>query len=70
MEHDEKRDVLCPIALDVSWQDFQDNQVLMRRVKMKHILDFSKWRTKKKFRTQFANLLKGLRINYEARRAE
>ena len=63
-EEDENRDVLCPITLDGSWQEHQDDQVLMRRVKKKNILDFSKWKTKR-FDAEFEKLLKGLKANYE-----
>ncbi len=64
-EKKEKRDVLCPVAIDDSWKD-KKNDVLWRQLKKKNILDFSGWKTKK-FNTQFEKLIKGLKINYEVR---
>ena len=57
------RDVLCPIAIDDSWQGMQG--VLWRKLKRdKHILDFSVWKTKGEFKRQFDKLIKGMQINY------
>ena len=61
-EKDEDRDVLCPVALDEAWKA-KMNDVLWRQIKKKHVLDFSKWKTKA-FEDQFQKLLKGLKIYY------
>lgn len=68
----EDRDVLCPVALDESWKRKLDDQtsdrVLWRTLTKKNILDFSKWQDTEEFDTQFAKLLRGLRINYEPKK--
>ena len=61
-EKDEKRDVLCPVALDKSWEAKLDD-VLWRQVKKKNVLDFSKWKTKA-FAPVFQKLLDGLKKYY------
>ena len=53
----------CPVAVDDAWKSFEEEPVLMRRVKKKNILDFSKWGTKA-FEPQFQKLLSGLKIFY------
>jgi TIR domain/Pentapeptide repeats (8 copies) len=62
-EKQQQRDVLCPVALDASWQDKVKGSVLWRKVKDKNILDFSKWRTKN-FQGQFTKLRDGLKVWY------
>jgi len=64
----EDRAILCPVALDDSWQAYEKKQVVMQQVKEKNILNFSKWKTKQ-FQTQFNKLLKGMRVNYTTRTA-
>ncbi len=61
-EKDEKRDVLCPVALDDAWKAKMDD-VLWRQVKKKNVLDFSKWETNA-FEAPFGKLIKGLRTNF------
>jgi len=58
----ERRDVLCPVALDESWKA-KMGDVLWRQVKKKHILDFSKWKTDA-FEVQLRKLLTGLKTYY------
>ncbi len=62
-EKKENRDVLCPVSVDDAWKTFKREPLLMRQVKNKNILDFSKWKTKV-FETQFKKLLSGLKIFY------
>jgi uncharacterized protein YjbI with pentapeptide repeats len=66
-EREEKRDVLCPIALDDSWKSKMDadepNRALWLPLKQKHVLDFSKWKTRA-FDPVFEKLVRGLKINY------
>ena len=65
-EQEEKRDVLCPVALDEAWKD-KMNEVLWEQVlTTKHVLDFSKWATEAEFEPQFQKLVTGLKIYYEA----
>ena len=67
-EKEESRDVLCPVALDDSWEKRVEmdspNRALWRTLKDKLKLDFSKWKTRA-FGGQFGKLLKGMKINYE-----
>jgi uncharacterized protein YjbI with pentapeptide repeats len=63
-EKDEKRDVLCPIALDDAWKTAPWPARLMEQVKEYNILDFSKWRTRGRLDDAFARLLAGLAIFY------
>lgn len=71
-EKDEGRDVLCPIALDDSWEHpdkydksvqyaVKTHQVELGFLDRNHILDFSNSR---KFNSQFDRLVRGLKINY------
>ncbi len=62
-EKEQKRPILCPVAIDASWED-KMGDVLWRQVKKKNVLDFAKWKTKA-FDAQFQKLLKGLKIYYE-----
>ncbi len=64
-EKEEKRDVLCPIALDDSWKAKTEGDVLWRQLKKKNVLDFSRWQTRD-FEAQFRKLLDGLKIYYPA----
>ena len=65
-EKEEKRDVLCPVSLDDTWKNHAGDAVLMRHVKKKNVLDFSKWKTSE-FNKQFEKLQKGIKINYDKR---
>ena len=62
IERKEDRDVLCPVALDDAWKEKRHDKK-WKHIPDKHILDFSKWKTKA-FAGQFAKLLKGLKIYY------
>ena len=66
-EKEEKRDVLCPIALDGAWKNKMDadepNRALWLTLKQKNVLDFSKWKTKA-FEPVYEKLVRGLKINY------
>ena len=58
------RDVLCPVALDDSWQSASWEGRLMNQIKKYNILDFSNWENADNFDQQFSKLLKGLNIFY------
>lgn len=62
-ERAEKRDVLCPLAIDSSWRSRMDD-VLWRQLVKKHILDFSDWQEDESFDFQFGTLIKGIKVNY------
>ncbi len=61
-EKAEKRDVLCPVALDEAWKA-KTEHVPWHKVKEKNILDFSKWETEA-FEGEFEKLLRGLKKYY------
>jgi hypothetical protein len=67
-EKEEKRDVLCPVALDTAWkskmESSEPNRMLWLTLKQKNVLDFSKWKTKA-FERSFAKLVQGLKIYCE-----
>ncbi len=60
-----KRDVLCPVALDGSWQTCAWEGRLRQQIMKYNVLDFSEWQDSATFDTQFDRLLRGLRIFYE-----
>jgi hypothetical protein len=62
-----KRDVLCPIALDKSWQTCRWPGPLRRQVEDYHILDFEGWHDPARFAEQASKLLEGLRHFYRLR---
>ncbi len=61
-ERKEKRDILCPVALDASWEDKMDDPD-WGHLQDKAVLDFSKWKTKA-FEAPFRKLLDGLKKYY------
>ncbi len=68
LEKKEKRDILCPIALDKSWEDKCEaggaDRQLWRTLKKKAILPFKKNRSDIDVQTK--KLIDGLRENYQA----
>jgi uncharacterized protein YjbI with pentapeptide repeats len=64
IERELKRDVLCPVALDRSWEDSRWSAVLQQQVKKYNILDFAEWRDDIFFAHVFAKLRRGLLLNY------
>ena len=67
-EKEQKRDVLCPVALDDSWkgkvQDMRsDDRHLWRTLTKKNILDFSGWRANG-FEEPFRQLIEGIKRYY------
>ena len=59
------RDVLCPVALDDSWNNSPWPQRIMEQVKEYNILDFSKWEDDEKFKKMFVKLIDGLSLYYK-----
>ncbi|MCH7591408.1 MAG: toll/interleukin-1 receptor domain-containing protein [Planctomycetes bacterium] len=62
-EVDEKRDVLCPVALDDAWKEKTKGKDHWCEVREKNVLDFSKWKTKA-FDGVFCKLVDGLKKYY------
>ena len=66
-EKEEKRDVLCPIALDDSWKSKlepdEPYRGLWRTLTQKNVLDFSKWDSGE-FESTYEKLIRGLKIYY------
>jgi len=66
-EKDQRRDVLCPIALDDTWksklESDESDRVLWRTLTKKNVVDFSKWKSKA-FERAYEKLVRGLSIYY------
>ena len=70
-EKDQRRDVLCPIALDETWKKKVDAEAgpgdpsrhLWRTLQQKFIVDFSGWETGR-FEESLKKLVRGLKTNY------
>ena len=60
----QRRNVLCPVALDDSWRTAAWSQVLLGQLRKLNILDFSDWRDEARFREQFRRLAAGIREWY------
>ena len=65
LEKELKRDVLCPVALDGSWETCDWDGKLRQQIEKYLILDFSAWKNRTTFNDQFGKLIRGLRIFYE-----
>ncbi len=66
-ERSEKRDVLCPISLDDSWQSKMEpdepNRAMWLPLRQKLVVNFSEWTTEA-FEPAYDKFLRGLKINY------
>jgi hypothetical protein len=60
-EHEEGRDILCPIAVDDSWTRHDQHMREMSYLTERKILDFSKSRT---FEREYGKLVHGFRTQY------
>jgi hypothetical protein len=65
LEIESKRDVLCPVALDDSWERCRWPERLRERIMEYHILDFSNWSREASFKRVFAQLIEGLNLFYK-----
>lgn len=65
LEKEMERDVLCPIALDKSWEDSKWEKRMMEQIKKYNILDFSEWKDDEKFKRMFVRLIDGLNLYYK-----
>jgi hypothetical protein len=65
LEKELARDVLCPVAIDTSWQSAPWPARLMEQITQYNILDFSNWQKPSIFDSQFAKLLSGLNLFYK-----
>lgn len=63
-EQQQRRAVLCPVALDNSWLSCDWPGHLRAQIAKYYVMDFSEWRDVKTFRTQTDRLVRGLRTNY------
>jgi len=64
LEKDLRRDVLCPIALDGSWEDCGWPERLLEQIKEYKILDFSNWQDRTHFTRVYKSLVEGLDLFY------
>lgn len=65
LEKELGHDILCPIALDDSWQISPWPERVMEQVKEYNILDFSLWKDDSKFKSIFGKLIDGLNLYYK-----
>jgi uncharacterized protein YjbI with pentapeptide repeats len=65
LEKDLGRDVLCPIALDNSWESAKWSARLMEQIKEYKILDYSNWQDDKAFGQVFNKMISGLDMFYK-----
>ena len=65
LEKDTDRDVLCPIALDDSWESSPWPERIMEKVMEYNILEFSDWEDDQKFKKMFVKLIDGLNLYYQ-----
>jgi uncharacterized protein YjbI with pentapeptide repeats len=65
LEKEIGRDVLCPVALDDSWQDSRGPKWLMEEMTEDNILDFSAWKDNGRFEDMFRTLIDGLELFYK-----
>ncbi len=61
----EPRDVLCPIALDDSWEDSDWEGPLRKQIQKYNILDFSGWQDEAEMDVAFQKLIDGLGLFYK-----
>lgn len=59
------RDVLCPVALDNTWETARWPTRIIEQLMEYNILDFSDWQDEDKFSRQFRKLIDGLDIFYK-----
>ncbi len=64
LEKAEKRDVLCPVALDDAWKTCSWPGPLRRQIEDYNILDFSEWQDDAAMERQFKKLIEGLGMFY------
>ena len=63
-EKSKGRDVICPIAINSYWRDWDDDPVLKREITKYHILPFAMTSDDGKFEERMSQLVSGLRQNY------
>jgi uncharacterized protein YjbI with pentapeptide repeats len=66
LERTLNRHVLCPIALDDSWETCNWPGVLRRQIQKYNILDFSAWKDEDTLTNTFERLISGLKLFYTA----
>jgi TIR domain len=58
------RDLICPIAIDSSWQSWAEDPVLKREVLKYHVVGFGGWQSPEAFAECYQKLTLGLKQNY------
>jgi hypothetical protein len=58
------RDVICPIAIDSYWKEWEDDPVLKREITKYHIFPFDEASDEATFTQRISQLVDGLRENY------
>lgn len=65
LEIETGRDVLCPVALDNSWESCDWPERLREQIKEYNILDFSNWKDENVLRRTFMRMIEGLDMFYK-----
>jgi uncharacterized protein YjbI with pentapeptide repeats len=66
LERETNRDVLCPIALDDSWNTASWSGPLRQQITKYHILDFQDWQSNSQFMSAVLRLVDGLGLFYRS----
>lgn len=64
LEKELRRHVLCPVALDKSWEICGWSAILRNQIKKYNVLDFSGWQEPAVFEGMFRRLLSGIHLFY------
>jgi hypothetical protein len=64
LEKERKKHVLCPVALDNSWETCSWEDRLKEQIMKYNILDFSNWQDEAALTAQFNKLIEGLQLFY------
>lgn len=67
LEIELKRDILCPIALDKSWENCSWPARLQEQIREYNILDFSNWKKGNDLDVKFRKLIEGLDLFYKVK---
>jgi hypothetical protein len=70
LEKELGRDVLCPVALDLSWKQCRWPERLREQIEEYNILDFSNWGDKASFERMYRRLVDGLDLFYQKKETQ
>lgn len=70
VEKAEKRQLICPVQLDDTWQERANSSASWGQISRKVVLDFSDWQEGDFPDSEYAKLVQGLLSNYSSRNAD